>query len=129
MANKLCPEYKVLCLGQIQHNTSLSTTLQMFKHGSGCIMLWVCLSSTRTRELFLIKINGIDLSTGEILEENLVVFFPTDTEPNSSSSRTITQNTPILHCLPYNIVAYHTVAYHTVAYHTTLNVEWHSYST
>ena len=34
----LCPEYKVLCLGQIQHNTSLSTTRHIFKHDGGCIM-------------------------------------------------------------------------------------------
>ena len=36
-------------------------------------MLWVCLSSARTREFFGgIKIHGIELSTGKILEENLV---------------------------------------------------------
>jgi hypothetical protein len=35
-------------------------------------MLWVFLSSARTREFFRIKINGIELSTGKILEENLV---------------------------------------------------------
>jgi hypothetical protein len=35
-------------------------------------MLWVCLSSARTREFFRIKINGIELGTGKILEENLV---------------------------------------------------------
>jgi hypothetical protein len=34
----------------------------IFKYGGGCIMVWVCLSSTRTREL----------STGKVLEENLV---------------------------------------------------------
>ena len=28
-----CPEYKALCLGQIQYNTFLSTTLHIFKHG------------------------------------------------------------------------------------------------
>ena len=35
-------------------------------------MLWVCLSSARTREFFRIKRNGIELSTGKILDENLV---------------------------------------------------------
>ena len=60
------------CLGQIQHNTSLSTTLQIFKHGGGCIMLWVYLPAAKTREFFRIQINGIELSTGKILEENLV---------------------------------------------------------
>ena len=36
-------------------------------------MLWVCLSSARNAEFFGgIKINGIDLSTSKILEENLV---------------------------------------------------------
>ena len=34
-------------------------------------MLWVCLSSARTRK-DKIKINGIELSTGKILEESLV---------------------------------------------------------
>ena len=37
------PEYKVLCLGQIQGNTLLSTAIHIFKHSVGCIMLWVCL--------------------------------------------------------------------------------------
>uniref|UniRef100_A0AAZ3S6B0 Transposable element Tc1 transposase n=1 Tax=Oncorhynchus tshawytscha TaxID=74940 RepID=A0AAZ3S6B0_ONCTS len=41
-------------------------------HGGGCIMLWVCLSSARTREFFRIKRNRIELSTWKILEENLV---------------------------------------------------------
>ena len=40
----------MLSLGQIQHNTLLSTTLHTFKHSGGCIMLWVCLSSARTRK-------------------------------------------------------------------------------
>jgi hypothetical protein len=53
--------------------TSLSTTHHIFKHGGGCIMLWVCLSSTRTKEFFLLpKINGIELGKGKIVEENLV---------------------------------------------------------
>ena len=65
----LCPEHKALCLGKIPHNTSMSTTLHIFKHDGGCIMLWVCLSSARTRELCRIKINRIELSTGKILEE------------------------------------------------------------
>jgi hypothetical protein len=34
-----CPEYKVLCLGQIQYNTLLSTTFHIFKNSGGCIML------------------------------------------------------------------------------------------
>ena len=41
-------EYKALCLGQIQHNISLSSTLHIFKHGVGCIMLWVCLSLAKS---------------------------------------------------------------------------------
>uniref|UniRef100_A0AAZ3RHH6 Uncharacterized protein n=1 Tax=Oncorhynchus tshawytscha TaxID=74940 RepID=A0AAZ3RHH6_ONCTS len=45
--------------------------LLIFKHGGGCIMVWVCLTSAKT-EFFRIKINGIELSTCEILEENLV---------------------------------------------------------
>ena len=35
-----CLVYKVLCLGQIQYNTLLSTILHIFKHNDGCIMLW-----------------------------------------------------------------------------------------
>jgi hypothetical protein len=35
-------------------------------------MLWVYLSSARTRTFLRIKINGIELSTGKILEENPV---------------------------------------------------------
>ena len=35
-------------------------------------MLWVCLSLASNREFFRIKINGIELSTGKILEEYLV---------------------------------------------------------
>ena len=35
-------------------------------------MLWVCLSSARTREFLGIKRNIIELRTGKILEENLV---------------------------------------------------------
>ena len=53
-------------------NASLSTTLDIFKHSGDCIMLWVCFSSVRPREYFRIKINGIELNTGKILEENLV---------------------------------------------------------
>ena len=47
-------------------NTSLSTTLHIFKHGGGCIILWVCLSSARTTVGCFVRIkrNGI--------EENLV---------------------------------------------------------
>ena len=52
-------------MGKIQDNTSLSTTLHIFKHGSGSIILWVCLSLARIG-------NGIELSTGKILEENLL---------------------------------------------------------
>ena len=67
-----CPEYKVLCLGKIQYNTLLSTTLHIFNHSGGCIMLWVCLSSLRTGEVFRIKLNGMERSTSKILEDNLV---------------------------------------------------------
>uniref|UniRef100_A0A674D4F9 Zinc finger MYM-type containing 2 n=1 Tax=Salmo trutta TaxID=8032 RepID=A0A674D4F9_SALTR len=31
-------------------NTSLTTTLDIFRHGGGCIVIWVCLSSARTWE-------------------------------------------------------------------------------
>ena len=37
----------------VKHNTLLSTTLNIFNHGGGFILLWVCLSSARTREVFL----------------------------------------------------------------------------
>jgi hypothetical protein len=46
-----CPEYKALCLGQIQHNT-LSTTHYIFKHAGDCIILWVCLPSAGTGGFF-----------------------------------------------------------------------------
>jgi hypothetical protein len=39
-AFNFCHEYKVLYLGQIQYNTLLCTTLHIFKHSGGCIMLW-----------------------------------------------------------------------------------------
>ena len=35
-------------------------------------MLCVCLSLARTKEFLRIKINGIEISTGKILEANLV---------------------------------------------------------
>ena len=35
-------------------------------------MLWVCLSSARTREFFKMIRNKIELNTGKILEENLI---------------------------------------------------------
>ena len=35
-------------------------------------MLWVCLTSARTKDSFKIKRNRIELSTGKIHEENLV---------------------------------------------------------
>ena len=34
-----CPEYKMLCLGQIQYNTSLITTLHIFEHYAATTML------------------------------------------------------------------------------------------
>ena len=64
-------EYKVFISGK-SNNTSLCTTLHIFKYGGGCIMLWVCLSSARTRQFFMIERNGIQLCTSKILEENLV---------------------------------------------------------
>ena len=58
---------------KIERSTSLSTTLHIFKHGGGCIMLWVCLSSARFGEVcFRTKINRLELSTGKILKENLI---------------------------------------------------------
>jgi hypothetical protein len=35
-------------------------------------MVWVCLTSANTEEIFRIEINGVELSTGKILEENLL---------------------------------------------------------
>ena len=48
----------MLCLERIQHNTSLSTTIHIFKHGGGFFRG--------------IKCYRIELSRGKILEENLV---------------------------------------------------------
>ena len=74
-----CAEYKALCSGKNEHNTSLSTTLHIFKHGGGCIMLGVCLSLERTREFFRInkrnKAKHRQKSRGELGS----VCFPTDT--------------------------------------------------
>ena len=44
-----------------KHNTSLSNCLLIFKHGGGCIMIWVCLTSAKTGEFFRMKINGKNL--------------------------------------------------------------------
>ena len=53
-------------------------------------MLWVCLSSARTRELCRIKINGIELSTGKILEETWFSLLSNrHWETNSPNSRKI----------------------------------------
>ena len=49
---------EVLCLGQIQYNTLLSTTLYIFERSGDYIMLWVCLLSLRTGEFFRIKKKG-----------------------------------------------------------------------
>ena len=35
-------------------------------------MLWICLSSARSREFFMIKRNRMELNTGKIIEEKLV---------------------------------------------------------
>jgi hypothetical protein len=68
--------------------TSLSTTLHTVI-GGGCIMLWVCLSSARTRLVFGgYKQNRVELSIGNILEENLVQSAFQQT--SSPFSRTIT---------------------------------------
>jgi hypothetical protein len=45
------------------------------------------LSSARTKEFFRVKRNGIELSTGKILEENRVVGFPKDTQTNPSAGQ------------------------------------------
>ena len=51
-----------LKLKLIKSNTThRRVPLHIFKHGGGCIMLWVCLSSARTWDFFRIKINGIRL--------------------------------------------------------------------
>ena len=39
-------------------NPIQSTTLHIFKHSGGCIILWVCLYSLRTGECFTIKKNA-----------------------------------------------------------------------
>jgi hypothetical protein len=82
----LCPLCKALCLGQIQHNTSLSTTPHIFKQGGGCIMLWVCLSLARTWEFW-----G-DKKEVKTVEENLVQSAFQQTLGEKPFSWTITQN-------------------------------------
>ena len=47
------PERKKTAQGFHQHITEYH---HIFKHGVGCIMLWVCLSSERTTEFFRIHI-------------------------------------------------------------------------
>jgi hypothetical protein len=62
-----------LNLKWIKSNTThLWVPLHIFKQDGGCIMLWVCLLLARTIEFFRIKLNEIELSTGKIVEENLV---------------------------------------------------------
>ena len=80
-------------------------------------MLWVCLSSTRIRELFSIKINGTELNTGKILEENLFSLFSTrHWEINS----TFQQDNNLKHKAKYTLV---------LLTKMTLNVpEWPRYS-
>jgi hypothetical protein len=63
---------QTLCLGQIQHSTSLRNCLLIFQHGGGCIMIWLCLTLAKTGEFFWIKINGTERSTGKMLVENLL---------------------------------------------------------
>ena len=53
-------------------NASLSNCLLISKHVGGCIMLWVCLTLAKTGEFFRMTRNRMELSTGKILEENLV---------------------------------------------------------
>ena len=82
MENKLTfgPQYKVLCLGQIQFNTLLSTTPHIFQQSGGCIILWVCLQSLRTGEFFRIenKWNGAQHMQNPKGKPGSVCF-PTDT--------------------------------------------------
>jgi hypothetical protein len=56
----------------VTHNTSLSNCLLIFKLSGGYIMVLVCLTSAPTGEYFRIKINGMEPSTGNILEGNLL---------------------------------------------------------
>ena len=65
-----CPECKVFGLGQIQYNRLLSTTLHIFKHGGGYIMLYVCLLYLMTGEFLGLK--KVVLNTGKILDETPV---------------------------------------------------------
>jgi hypothetical protein len=63
-------------------------------------MVLVCLTSAKTGEFFTIKINEMELSTGKILEENLLhsLLYTGHWEINSTSRRTITKSTrPNLH--------------------------------
>jgi hypothetical protein len=61
------------CLLQgIKVNTAINTAKEYTLFGGGCIMIWVCLTSAKTGEFFRIKRNGMELSTGKILEENLL---------------------------------------------------------
>ena len=84
-------------------NTSLSTTLHIFKHGGGSNMLWVCLSSAMTREFFRIKGNVIELSTGKILEENLV---QSAFQHTLGDKFTFQQDNYLKHQANYTLVAY-----------------------
>ena len=61
------PEYKVLCLGQIQYNTLLSTSIVVAHHVMSMLVIiedWGVFQDKKT--------NGMELNTGNILEENLI---------------------------------------------------------
>ena len=80
-------------------------------------MLWVCLTSARTRELSRIKINGIKLITSKILEGNMV---QSAFQQTLGEKFTIQQDNNLKHKAKY------TLEFFTKR---TLNVvEWPSYS-
>ena len=99
------------------NDTLLSTTLHIFKNGGGCIMLWLCLSSARTKEIFRIKSNRIELRTSKILKETLVLYPFQQTLGNKS---TFQQDNNLKHKAKYTL---------ELLTKMTLNVaEWPSYS-
>ena len=63
-------------------------------------MLWVCLSSARTRAFFRIIRNGTELSTGKILEENL---FQSAFQQTLGDTFTFQQDNNLKHKVKYTL--------------------------
>jgi hypothetical protein len=111
VAKKLtsCPEYRALCLVQIQHitdyNSSYFEAWWRLHHVMG--MLAIC----------RMQRNGIELSTGNILEENLV---QSDFQKTLGEKFTFQQDNNLKHKAKYTL---------ELLTKMTLNVpEWPSYS-